>query len=126
MRDGLKLLGHVAAHALGVALGRDKLGMCGLKREELLQMTVKLGIRHLGRVERIVAICRMVEDAIELSSSLSWGLFGFGRLLRRWSGFRRTVKEVTEERGLLSYLHVCHERLPSRCLHGNFTALCLV
>jgi hypothetical protein len=39
------------------------------KGEKLLEVAVELGIRHLGRVERVVGVGRVVEDAVELGGT---------------------------------------------------------
>ena len=66
VRDRLELLGHVAAHALGVRLGRHELGMVLLQGEKLLEGAIELCVGHLGSVKRVVGVRGMAEDAIEL------------------------------------------------------------
>ena len=101
VRHGLELLGHVAAHALGVGLGGDELGVRRLQGEQLLEQAVERGIGHLGIVERIVGVGGVREDAVELRVAGARGLHGLR--LR----FRECV--VAEERHLdLHVLLVCH------------------
>ena len=66
MRDRRELLRHVAAHALGVGVGGDELGMGRLDLLELDQQLVEGGIRDLGRIESVVAIGVVIEQVAQL------------------------------------------------------------
>ena len=92
VRDRLEGLAHVAAHALGVAVGRDELGMLALDGDELLQQAVELGVRHLRRVEGVVLVGRMVEDAAQLEGTMRRIRAGRRRGLGR-GACRRVSKE---------------------------------
>ena len=61
MRDRRKLLAHVAAHALGIAVGRHQVGVGRLDFLQLNEHFVKGGIRDLGRIEHVVAIGVVIE-----------------------------------------------------------------
>ena len=56
MTHRFELLSHVAAYALGIALGRSQLGVLFFESYEFLQEPVKLGIRHLRRIERVILV----------------------------------------------------------------------
>ena len=56
VRDRRKLLAHVAAHALGVAVGRHQVGIGRLDFLQLNEHFVEGGVRNLGRVEHVVAV----------------------------------------------------------------------
>ena len=71
MEHRLELPRDVAADALGVAVGAHKLGVFRLEGDELLQPAVELSVAHLGLVERVVGIGGVLQDAVELSSTLS-------------------------------------------------------
>ena len=66
VRDRRELLGHVAAHALGVGVGGDELGMGGLDLLELDQQLVEGGVCDLGRIESVVAIGVIIEQVAQL------------------------------------------------------------
>ena len=66
MRDRRKLLAHVAAHALGIAVGRHQVGVGGLDFLQLNEHFVKGGVRDLGRVEHVVAIGVVIELVAQL------------------------------------------------------------
>ena len=102
MGDRLELLAHVATHALRVAVWRDKLGMSGLDVQELVTQTVELGVGHLRRVKRIVAIGCMVEHPVELCRTAR--VVGATTLWRR----RSLLESVPKERCLLAHRCVCH------------------
>ena len=71
MEHRLELPRDVAADALGVAVRAHKLGVFRLEGDELLQPAVELSVAHLGLVERVVGIGGVLQDAVELSSTLS-------------------------------------------------------
>ncbi len=117
--DRLELLTHVAAHPLGVAIGRDQLGMDRLERQQLLQVTIELGVGHLGVVEGVVAIGRMVKDAVELRRAL--GRRGLGRLCGKLLLRGRDVlvilgKEVPKKRCLRTGVLSHAKLLPSKAI----------
>ena len=100
--DGLELLGNIAAHALGVGVRRDQLRVGLLKGEKLLEVAVELGIRHLGRVKRVVGVGRVVEDAVELGGTGARRACGAGGLLRRFLGREGRRVDIAKERALHS------------------------
>ena len=66
MRDRRELLRHVAAHALGVGVGGDELGMGRLDLLKLGQQLVESSVRDLGRIEGVVAIGVVIEQVAQL------------------------------------------------------------
>ena len=56
-----KLLAHVSAHTLGIAVGRHQVGIGRLDLLELNEHFVEGGIRDLGRIEHVVAIGVVIE-----------------------------------------------------------------
>ena len=65
----LKLLPHIAANALRVAIWRAQLGMFRLQMQELLQEAVELRVGHFWRVERIVLIGGSRKLLVELGGT---------------------------------------------------------
>ena len=120
MGDRLKLLGHVATHALGVGVGRHELGMRGLDGQQLLEETVKLGIGHLGRIERIVLVCGMVEQTTQLKCAKGRAcrnLLRLGGLLTRKVAKQRHLTIVCH--GIL-HPHACHKHTDcTRPMHAQ-------
>ena len=84
MRDRRKLLAHVAAHALGVAVGRYQIGVGRLNFLQLNEHFVKGGVRDLGRIEHVVAI----GVVIELVAQLGRTRCRLGTGIVRCGGFR--------------------------------------
>ena len=66
VRDRRKLLAHVAAHALGIAVGCHQVGVGRLDLLQLNEHFVKGGIRDLGRIEHVVAIGVVIELVAQL------------------------------------------------------------
>ena len=66
VRDRRKLLAHVAAHALGIAVGRHQVGVGRLDFLQLNKHFVKGGVRDLGCIEHVVAIGVVVELVAQL------------------------------------------------------------
>ena len=66
VRDRRKLLAHVAAHALGIAVGRHQVGIGRLDLLQFNEHFVEGGVRDLGRVEHVVAIGVVVELMAQL------------------------------------------------------------
>ena len=66
VRDRRKLLAHVAAHALGIAVGRHQVGVGSLDFLQLNEHFVKGGVRDLGRIEHVVAIGVVIELVAQL------------------------------------------------------------
>ena len=78
MAHRLELLRDIAAHALGVGIRPNKLGMKILNSFEFADETVKLGIRDGGIVERVITIGIGVEEAVELRRTGTRRLRGIG------------------------------------------------
>ena len=66
VRDRRKLLAHVAAHALGIAVGRHQIGIGRLDFLQLNEHFVEGGVRDLGRIEHVVAIGVVIELVAQL------------------------------------------------------------
>ena len=66
VRDRRKLLAHVAAHALGIAVGRHQVGVGRLDFLQLNEHFVECGVRDLGRIEHVVAIGVVIELVAQL------------------------------------------------------------
>ena len=84
VRDRRKLLAHVAAHALGIAVGRHQVGVGCLDFLQLNEHFVKGGVRDLGRIEHVVAI----GVVIELVAQLGRARCRLGTGIGRCGGFR--------------------------------------
>ena len=84
VRDRRKLLAHVAAHALGIAVGRYQIGVGRLDFLQLNEHFVEGGVRDLGCVEHVVAV-RVV---IELVAQLGRTRCRLGTGIGRCSGIR--------------------------------------
>ena len=69
MRDRRKLLAHVAAHALGIAVGRHQIGIGRLDLLQLNEHFVEGGVRDLGRIEHVVAVGMVVELVAQLGGA---------------------------------------------------------
>ena len=66
MRNRCKLLAHISAHALGVAVERHQVGIGCLNFLQLNEHFVEGGVRDLGRVEHVVAVGMVVELVAQL------------------------------------------------------------
>ncbi len=64
--DGRELLGHEAAHALSVGVGRDELGVRGLDQLELDQNTVEHRDGDHGGDQGVVAVGMVIEQMAQL------------------------------------------------------------
>ena len=103
MRDRRKLLAHVAAHALGIAVGRHQVGVGGLDFLQLNEHFVKGGVRDLGRVEHVVAIGVVIELVAQLGRARCRLGTGIGRCggIRARGRFGIDVHAVTKQARLL-------------------------
>ena len=103
MRDRRKLLAHVAAHALGIAVGRHQVGVGRLDFPQLNEHFVKGGVRDLGRVEHVVAIGVVVELVAQLGRTRCRLGTGIGRRsgIRARGRFGIDVHAVTKQARLL-------------------------
>ena len=103
MRDRRKLLAHVAAHALGIAVGRHQIGVGRLDFLQFNEHFVECGIRDLGRIEHVVAIGVVVELVAQLSRArcrLGTGIGRYGGIRAR-GRFGIDVHAVTKQARLL-------------------------
>ena len=103
VRDRRKLLAHVAAHALGIAVGRHKVRVGSLDFLQLNEHFVESGIRDLGRVEHVVAVSVVVELVAQLGRACGRLGTGIGRRggIRARGRFGIDVHAVTKQARLL-------------------------
>ena len=103
VRDRRKLLAHVAAHALGIAVGRHQVGVGGLDFLQLNEHFVKGGVRDLGRIEHVVAIGVVIELVAQLGRTRCRLGMGVGRRggIRTRGRFGIDVHTVTKQARLL-------------------------
>ena len=103
VRDRRKLLAHVAAHALGIAVGRHQIGVGRLDFLQLNEHFVKGSVRDLGRVEHVVAIGVVIELVAQLSRARGGLGTGIGRCggIRARGRFGIDVHAVTKQARLL-------------------------
>ena len=103
VRDRRKLLAHVAAHALGIAVGRHQIGIGRLDFLQLNEHFVEGGVRDLGCVEHVVAIGVVVELVAQLGRTrcrLGTGVDRCGGIRAR-GRFGIDVHAVTKQARLL-------------------------
>ena len=101
--DRRKLLAHVAAHALGIAVGRHQVRVGSLDFLQLNEHFVKGSVRDLGRIEHVVAVSMVVELVAQLSRARCRLGTGIGRrsgIRARWR-FGIDVHAVTKQARLL-------------------------
>ena len=103
MCDRCKLLAHVAAHALGIAVGRHQVGVGRLDLLQLNEHFVKGGVRDLGRIEHVVAIGVVIELVAQLGRTRCRLGTGIGRCsgIRARGRFGIDVHAVTKQARLL-------------------------
>ena len=103
VRDRRKLLAHVAAHALGIAVGRHQVGIGRLDFLQLNEHFVEGGVRDLGRVEHVVAVRVVVELVAQLGRARCRLGMGVGRCggVRARGRFGIDVHAVTKQARLL-------------------------
>ena len=103
VRDRRKLLAHVAAHALSIAVGRHQVGVGSLDFLQLNEHFVECGIRDLGRVEHVVAIGVVIELVAQLGRTRCRLGTGIGRYsdIRARGRFGIDVHAVTKQARLL-------------------------
>ena len=103
MRDRRKLLAHVAAHALGIAVGRHQVGVGRLDLLQLNEHFVEGGVRDLGRIEHVVAIGVVIELVAQLGRTRCRLGTGVGRCggIRARGRFGIDVHTVTKQARLL-------------------------
>ena len=103
MRNRRKLLAHVAAHALGIAVGRHQIGVGRLDFLQLNEHFVKGGVRDLGRIEHVVAIGVVIELVAQLGRTRCRLGTGVGRCgsIRARGRFGIDVHTVTKQARLL-------------------------
>ena len=103
VRDGRKLLAHVAAHALGIAVGRHQVGVGFLDFLQLNEHFVESGIRDLGRIEHVIAVGMVIELVTQLGCTRCRPGTGIGRRggIRARGRFGIDVHAVTKQARLL-------------------------
>ena len=109
VRDRRKLLAHVAAHALGIAVGRHQVGIGRLDLLQLNEHFVEGGVRDLGRVEHVVAI----GVVIELVAQLSRARGGLGMGVGRRSGIRARGRFGIDVHAVTKQARLLHSGTPS-------------
>ena len=109
MRDRRKLLAHVAAHALGIAVGRHQVGVGRLDFLQLNKHFVKGGIRDLGCIEHVVAV-RVV---IELVAQLGRARCRLGTGVGRCGGFRGRGRFGIDVHAVTKQARLLHSGTPS-------------
>ena len=103
MRDRRKLLAHVAAHALGIAVGRHQIGVGRLDLLQLNEHFVEGGVRDLGRIEHVVAVGVIIELVAQLGRARCRLGTGIGRCggIRARGRFGIDIYTVTKQARLL-------------------------
>ena len=98
-----KLLAHVAAHALGIAVGRHQVGIGRLELLQLNEHFVEGGVRDLGCIEHVVAIGVVIELVAQLGRARCRLGMGVGRCsgIRARGRFGIDVHAVTKQARLL-------------------------
>ena len=109
MGDRRKLLAHIAAHALSIAVGCYQIGVGRLDLLELNEHFVKDGVRDLGRVEHVVAI----GVVIELVAQLSRARGGLGMGVGRCSGIRARGRFGIDVHAVTKQARLLHSGTPS-------------
>ena len=103
VRDRRKLLAHVSAYALGIAVRRHQIGIGRLDLLQLNEHFVKGGVRDLGRIEHVVAVGMVVELMAQLGRARRRLGAGIGRCggIRARGRFGIDVHAVAKQARLL-------------------------
>ena len=109
MRDRRKLLAHVPAHALGIAVGRHQVGVGRLDFLQLNEHFVKGGVRNLGRIEHVVAI----GVVIELVAQLGRTRCRLGTCIGRCGGIRARGRFGIDVHTVTKQARLLHSGTPS-------------
>ena len=109
VRDRRKLLAHVAAHALGIAVGRHQIGIGRLDFLQLNEHFVEGGVRDLGCVEHVVAIGVVVELVAQLGRARCRLGTGIGRR----GGFRSRRRFGIDVHAVTKQARLLHSGTPS-------------
>ena len=109
VRDRRKLLAHVAAHALGIAVGRHQIGIGRLDFLQLNEHFVEGGVRDLGCVEHVVAI----GVVIELVAQLGRARCRLGTGIGRRGGFRSRRRFGIDVHAVTKQTRLLHSGTPS-------------
>lgn len=104
-----KLLAHVAAHALGIAVGRHQVRIGRLDLLQLNEHFVKGGVRDLGRIEHVVAIGMVVE----LVAQLGRACCRLGTDIGRCGGFRGRGRFGIDVHAVTKQARLLHSGTPS-------------
>lgn len=100
---GVNWLAHVAAHALGITVGRHQVGVGRLDFLQLNEHFVEGGVRDLGCVEHVVAVRVVIELVAQLGRTRCRLGTGIGRCsgIRARGRFGIDVHTVTKQARLL-------------------------
>ena len=109
VRDRRKLLAHVAAHTLGVAVGCHQVGVVGLDFLQLNEHFVKGGVRDLGGIEHVVAI----GVVIELVAQLGRARCRLGTSVGRCGGIRARGRFGIDVHAVTKQARLLHSGTPS-------------
>ena len=109
MRDRRKLLAHVAAHALGIAVGRHQVGVGRLDFLQLNEHFVEGDVRDLGRIEHVVAIGVVIELVAQLGRARCRLGMGVGRC----GGFRGRGRFGIDVHAVTKQARLLHSGTPS-------------
>ena len=109
VRDRCKLLAHIAAHALGIAVGRHQIRIGRLNLLQLNEHFVESGIRDLGRIEHVVAVGMVVE----LMAQLGRARRRLGAGISRCSGIRARGRFGIDVHAVTKQARLLHSGTPS-------------
>ena len=109
MRDRRKLLAHVAAHALSIAVRRHQVGVGRLDFLQLNEHFVKGSVRDLGRIEHVVAIGVVIELVAQLGRTCCRLGTGIGRC----GGFRGRGRFGIDVHAVTKQARLLHSGTPS-------------
>ena len=109
VRDRRKLLAHVAAHALGIAVGRHQVGIGRLDFLQLNEHFVEGRVRDFGRIEHVVAI----GVVIELVAQLGRARCRLGTGIGRYSGIHARGRFGIDVHAVTKQARLLHSGTPS-------------
>ena len=109
VRDRRKLLAHVSAHALGIAIWCHQIGIGSLNFLQFNEHFVEGGVRDLRRIEHVVAI----GVVIELVAQLGRARGGLGMGVGRCSGIRARGRFGIDVHAVTKQARLLHSGTPS-------------
>ena len=109
VRDRRKLLAHVAAHALGVAVRHYQIGVGRLNFLQLNEHFIECGVRDLGCVEHVVAVRVVIELVAQLGRARCRLSTGIGRC----GGFRGRGRFGIDVHAVTKQARLLHSGTPS-------------